>query len=156
MHSLKIREEEVTAAPWGGSCERVHDRECFLVKGSAHWHSRLYERAVHTVHAWGELGNRCAMLIPPACPRAALRNICPGCWSTAWGEPTACWELCAVPEPRLGWDAPGRGHGPSGVLPASQIQAVGHCELLVLGSSKVLCIQKVSSSLRGSGHEGLC
>lgn len=143
----------MTAALWGDSCKHVHGWEYLLAKGSAHQHPRLYGRPVGTVHARGELRNQCAVLIPPVCPGAALRNIRPVCWSTALGE-QHCAESCTT-YPSLGWAGTlqGRGMALWGVLPASQNQAVDSCELLLLGSSKVLCIQNMSASLSGSGHE---
>lgn len=42
MHLLKITAEDMTAAPWGDSCKRVHDWECLLVEGSVYSYPRLY------------------------------------------------------------------------------------------------------------------
>lgn len=143
-------------APQEDSCKHVHDWEHLLVKGSAHQHPRLYERPVGTLHAQGELRNWSAMLIPPVCPGAALRSICPGCWSMALGVQHHAGSCAAFPS--LGWGGTLRGRGSAlrGGMPASQNQAVGRCELLGLRSSKVLCIQKMSASLCGPGHEASC
>jgi len=123
----------MTVAPWGDSCKCMRYWECLLVRGSARWHSRLYGRPMGAVRAResSEISVQCFYCLSASGQPWGTSAQAAG--ARLWVSSTV---LRAVHATRA-WAGTLRGRGTAlrGVLSVSQIQAVGRCELVALGSS---------------------